>query len=208
MDELFRCVNRYFKQFLYLKKVLNYRLYLMLVFLSVQIFFMWIDVDKSELRSKISSNESILKNSIITVFFIGTFLIIHKFIEGTKQPYLIIELFDLIGFIFVVYFVYNWHLTLKACSYKKKPASDFILDACLSGNVKIKFNDPFLGESKRTTFRPLIVLGILSVILALFLPVSTIYFAIIIGFLFVPPALALASTMLGGFLISKELHLR
>jgi len=181
-------------------------LYLILVFLSIQIFFMWIDVDKSELRSKISANESILKNSIITIFFIGTLLIINEFIEGTKQPYLIIELFDLMSFVFVVYFVYNWHLTLKACSHKKKPASDFILDACLSGRVKI--HSPFLGESKRTTLKLLIVMGILSVIFALFIPVSTIYFAIIIGLLFVPPILALASTMLGGFLISKELYLR
>jgi len=189
-------------------EILMISLYLMFVFLSVQLFFMWIDVDKNELRSKISANGSILKNSIITVFFIGTFLIIHKFIEGTKLSYLFFELFDLIGFISVVYFVYNWHLTLKECSHKKKSASDFILDACLSGKVKIKPNVPFLGESKRITLRPLIVLGILTVILALFLPISTIYFAIIIGLLFVPPALALASTMLGGFLITKELHLR
>jgi len=183
-------------------------LYLILVFLSIQIFFMWIDVDISQLRSKISANEPILKNSIITVFFIGTLLIINEFIEGTKQPYLIIELFDLMSFVFVVYFVYNWHLTLKSCSYKKKPASDFILDACLSGRVKIEPYYPFFGENKRTTLKFLIVMGILSVILALFLPVSTIYFAIIIGLLFVPPILALASTLLGGFLISKELHLR
>ena len=183
-------------------------LYLILVFLSIQIFFMWIDVDKSELRSKISSNEPILKNSIITVFFIGTLLIINEFIEGTKQPYLIIELFDLMSFICVLYFVYNWHLTLKACSHKKKPASDFILEACMSGRIKIQPYIPFFGEGKRTTLKLLIVMGILSVILALFLPVSTIYFALIIGLLFVPPILALASTMLGGFLISKELYLR
>lgn len=183
-------------------------LYLILVFLSIQIFFMWIDVDISQLRSKMSSNEPILKNSIITVFFIGTLLIINEFIEGTKQPYLIIELFDLMSFVFVVYFVYNWHLTLKSCSHKKKPASDFILDACLSGRVKIEPYYPFFGENKRTTLKFLIVIGILSVILALFLPVSTIYFAIIIGLLFVPPILALASTLLGGFLISKELYLR
>lgn len=183
-------------------------LYLTFVFLSIQIFFIWMDVDKTELRSKISANESILKNSIITVFFIGTLLIINEFIERTKQPYLIIELFDLMSFVFVVFFVYNWHLTLKACSHKKKTASDFILDACLSGRVKIEPYIPFLGENKRITLKLLIALGLLSVILALFIPVSTIYFAIIIGLLFVPPILALASTMLGGFLISKELYLR
>ena len=183
-------------------------LYLILVFLSIQIFLMWIDVDISQLRSKISANEPILKNSIITVFFIGTLLIINEFIEGTKQPYLFVELFDLMSFICVVYFVYNWHLTLKACSHKKKSASDFILDACLSGRVKIQPYNPFLGENKRTNLKLLIVFGVISVILALFLPVSTIYFAIIIGLLFVPPILALASTMLGGFLISKELYLR
>lgn len=183
-------------------------LYLMFVFLSIQLIFMWIDVDKNELRSKMFANGSILEISIITVFFIGILLIINEFIEGTKQPYQFVELFDLMSFICVVYFVYNWHLTLKACSHKKKSASDFILDACLSGRVKIQPYNPFFGESKKTTLKLLIVLGILSLILALFIPVSTIYFAIIIGLLFVPPILALASTMLGGFLISKELYLR
>jgi hypothetical protein len=38
--------------------------------------------------------------------------------------------------------------------------------------------------------------------------VSTIYFAVIFCLLFVPPVIAIASTLLGGFLISKELNNR
>lgn len=180
-------------------------LYLIFIFLSVQICFIWVDVDKRELNSKISANESILKNSIITVFFIGTFLIIHEFVEGTKQSYLLFELLELLGFIFVVYFVYNWHITLKSCAHKKKPAFDFIQDACLSGTVEVEQSTPFLVYRKKIFFRLLIVSCITGIILIFFIPVSTIYFAAIIGLLFVPPIMALVSTLLGGFLISKEL---
>ncbi len=180
-------------------------LYLIFIFLSVQICFVWVDVDKHELNSKISANDSILKNSIITIFFIGAFLIIHEFVEGTKQSYLLFELFELFGFICVVYFVYNWHMTLKSCAHKKKPACDFIQDACLNGTLYVEPSTPFLGVHKKINLKLLFVSGIIGVILIFFIPVSTIYFAAIIGVLFVPPILALASTLLGGFLISKEL---
>jgi len=180
-------------------------LYLIFIFLSVQICFVWVDVDKRELNSKISANDSILRNSIITVFFIGAFLIIHEFVEGTKQVYLLFELFELLGFICVVFFIYNWHITLKSCAHKKKPACDFIREACLNGLVNVEPSTPFLVFHKKTFFRLLFVSGITGAILIFFIPVSTIYFAAIIGLLFVPPIMALVSTLLGGFLISKEL---
>jgi len=181
-------------------------LYLIFIFLSVQICFVWVDVDKRELNSKIFANDSILKNSIITVFLIGAFLIIHEFVEGTEQSYLLFELFELLGFICVVYFVHNWYMTLRSCAHKKKPACDFIQDACINGTVEP--STPFLGFSKKINFRLLVLPVIIGLILSIFIPVSTIYFAVIIGLLFVPPILALASTLLGGFLISKELNHR
>lgn len=128
-------------------------LYLLFIFLSVQICFIWVDVDKRELNSKISSNDSILKNSIITVFFIGAFLIIQKFVEGTGQPNLFFKLFELSGVICVVFFIYSWHMTLKSCAHKKKPACDFIQDACLSGIVDVEPSTPFLGFRKKINFK-------------------------------------------------------
>lgn len=183
-------------------------LYLMFFFLSIQIFFIWIDIDKNELRSKIFSNGSILKMSIVTVFFIGILLIIKEFIEGSNQTYLMVELFELLGFIFVVYFIYYWHLTLKSCSHKKKPASDFILDACMSGRVNNEPYGQFLGQTTRIFLNVIIAIGILRLMLALFIPITTIYFTLVIAMLFVPPILALASTILGGFLVSKEIYLK
>lgn len=183
-------------------------LYLIFIFLSVQICFIWVDVDKRELNSKISSKDSILKNSIITVFFIGAFLIIHEFVKGTEQPNLFFKLFELSGFICVVFFIYNWHMTLKSCAHKKKPACDFIQDACLSGIVDEESSTPFLGFRKKMNFRLLFLPVIIVLILSFFIPVSTIYFAAIIGLVFVPPILVIASTLLGGFLISKELNHR
>ncbi|MDP3105759.1 MAG: hypothetical protein Q8M95_14260 [Candidatus Methanoperedens sp.] len=154
-------------------------LYLIFIFLSVQMCLIWIDVDKHELNSKISANDSILKNSIITVFFIGAFLIIHKFVEGTEQPNLFFKIFELFGFICVVFFIYKWHMTLKSCAHKKKPASDFLHDACLSGIVDVEPSTPFPGFRKKMNFMLLFVSGIAGVLLVFFVPLSTIYFAII-----------------------------
>jgi hypothetical protein len=183
-------------------------LYLIFIFLSVQICFIWVDVDKLELNSKIYANDPILKNSIITVFFIGAFLIIHEFVEGTEQSYLLLELFELLGFICVVYFVYNWHMTLRSCAHKKKPACDFIQDACLNSILDIEPSTPFSGFHKKINIRLIFLPVIIVFILSIFIPMSTIYFAVIIGLLFVPPVVAIASTLLGGFLISKELNHR
>lgn len=186
-------------------ELLMISLYLVFVFLSVQIYFIWIDVDKKELRSKISDDESILKNSIIIVFFIGVFFIIHEFVEGTNPSYLLFELFELSGFICVLLFIYNWYLTLKTCAHKKKPASDFLIDACMNGMIKVEAHPSFPGINRMMISRLLSVFCIASVILALVVPVSANYFLIILGLLFVPPALALVSTLFGGFLISREI---
>ncbi len=183
-------------------------LYLIFVFLSVQIFFIWIDVDKSELRSKISENGSILKNSVITVFFVGVFLIIHEFVEGTKQSYLFFEIFELSGFLCVLCFIHKWHLTLKGCSHKKKTPDEFLFDACMGNIIRVDPSDPGLWIHKMINLRLFSIICIIGLMLALSVPVSTIYFAIIIGLVFIPPTLALASTLLGGLLLSKELSAR
>ncbi len=149
-----------------------------------------------------------MKNSIITVFFIGAFLIIQKFVEGTGQPNLFFKLFELSGVICVVFFIYNWHMTLKSCAHKKKPACDFIQDACLNGIVDVEPSTPFLGFRKKINFKLLFLLVIIGVIISFFIRVSTIYFVAIIGLLFVPQILVLASTLLGDFFISKELNHR
>ena len=99
-------------------------------------------------------------------------------------------------------------MTLKSCAHKKKPACDFIQDACLSGIVDVEPSTPFLGFRKKINFKLLFLPVIIGVIISFFIPVSTIYFVAIIGLLFVPPILVLASTLLGGFLISKELNQR
>ncbi len=180
-------------------------LYLVFVFLSVQICFIWIDVDKNELRSRISIDESLIRNSIITVFFVGIFFIVHELVEGANRSYLLFELFELSGFVCVLLFVYKWYLTLKSCAHKKKPAYDFLLDACMGGITGLEARPSFQGFNRIIISRLLFVFCIMSVVIAFFVSVSTIYFIMIIGILFVPPILALASTLFGGILISREI---
>lgn len=180
-------------------------LYLFFIFLSVQIFFIWVDVDKNELKKKISLNGSLLKTSIIAVFLIGVFFIVHELLDEMNGSYLLFELFELSGFLCVLLFVRKWYLALKSCSHKKKPASDFLHDACRSGVVEAGDLPSFLDFNRIMSLRGLTIICVISLILGVFVPVSTIYFIMIIGFLFVPPVLALVSTLLGGFLASKEL---
>ncbi len=75
-------------------------LYLSIIFLSTQMWFIWIDVDKKKLKSRIVVNDSFLKNNIVIVFFIGVFFMIHEFLEGTglHNSYLYFEFFEMIGF--------------------------------------------------------------------------------------------------------------
>ncbi len=188
-------------------------LYLSIIFLSTQMWFIWIDVDKNRLKSKIFVNDSFLKNNIVIVFSIGVFFMIHEFVEGTglRSSYLYFEFFELIGFICIALFLYKWHSTLKTCA-NKKPIEEYLSGTHISHKVKAEWAYPICSMNRITKPVLLLVLllafGFISSMLVFFVPVSTIFFALIIGLLFVPPTLALVLTLTGTFVLSKELSLR
>lgn len=184
-------------------------LYLSIVFLSTQMWFIWIDVDKEKLKSRIFVNDSFLKNNIVIVFSIGVFFIIHEFVEGTglQKSYLYFEFFELIGFICIALFLYKWHSTLKTCA-NKKPVEEYLPDARISHKVKAGWAYPVCSMNRITKPVLLLAFGFISSMLVFFVPVPTIFFALIIGLLFIPPTLALALTLIGTAVLSKELSLR
>src|SRR5574337_952169 len=105
-------------------------IYLIMVFLSTQMRFIWMGVDKSKLQSKIFADASFLKLNIIIVLLVGIFFTMHEFIEETdiRNSYLYFEFFELLGFICVVSFLYKWHSVLRTCAHKK-PVQDILLEA-------------------------------------------------------------------------------
>lgn len=173
-------------------------LYLSIVFLSTQMWFIWIDVDKKKLKSRIFVNDSFLKNNIVIVFFISVFFIIHEFMEGIglQKSYLYFEFFELIGFICIALYLYKWHSILKTC-VNKKPVEECLLDARISHRVKAEWAYPVCSMNRITKPVLFLVFGFISLMLVFFFPVSIIFFSLIIGLLFIPPALALVLTLIG-----------
>ena len=183
-----------------------FTLYLVMVFLSAQMVFIWVDVDKNKLRSKLFDNLSFLKNNIFIVLSVSVFFMIHEFFEETnlRNSYIYFEFLELLGFISILLFIYNWYSILKTCAHKK-PVHETLLEACINHRVIIEHDRPSyrIYVSKLTS---VLILGFISLVLALFVPISVIFYTLVLGLLFIPPILVIASTLIGAFIISKELR--
>jgi len=88
--------------------------------LIIQILFLWHSIDKNKLKVKIVS-DSFFKRTCIYVFLASVFFIIHELIEGTSLPNAAVyfELFEMLAFINLALFTYEWYLVLKASANKK-----------------------------------------------------------------------------------------
>ena len=145
------------------------------------------------------------------VLLVGIFFMMHEFIEGidVRNSYLYFELFELLGFICIVSFLYKWHSTLKTCTHKK-PVQDILLEACISHKAGVEYN-PF-GWVNRINNRInklvlTIILSLAGLILTIAVPISTLFFTLVLGTLFIPPILVFVSMLIGASSISKELNL-
>ena len=94
--------------------------YLFFMVLIIQILFLWHSIDKNKLKVKIVS-DSFFKRTCIYVFLASVFFIIHELIEGTSLPNAAVyfELFEMLAFINLALFTYEWYLVLKASANKK-----------------------------------------------------------------------------------------
>ncbi len=103
-----------------LMEFLIFSSYLILIFLSIQIWFMWKDIDKNELEIKTFINESFFKKNCFYVFSFSIFFMIPEFFEGEGAPNSIFfEVFEMLGFMSIVLFAYDWYNVLKTCASKK-----------------------------------------------------------------------------------------
>ena len=184
---------------------LIFAIYFIMIFLSVQIWLIWQNIDKNELRSRIFITDPFIRNNFIIIFFVSIFFIIHEFLEETKlvNSYLVFEFSELIGFILILYNTYMWYSILKTCVIKQ-PINEILLNARMNHH---NVEGTFWTNENKTKF--ILVFGSFFTTLgiALFVPVSSIIFTFIIGILFVPPAIALVSTLIGASMVSKELNL-
>lgn len=100
---------------------LIFALYLVFIFLAIQIWFLWKDIDREKLQIKTLVNESFFKRNFIYVLSFSVFFMVHEAIEGTSLPNAMIyfEFFETLALISLVLFARNWYAVLKACAYKK-----------------------------------------------------------------------------------------
>lgn len=110
MDE--HLINKYIEFFILAS-------YLALIFLFVQIWFLWKDVDKSELLLNSFVNESFFKKNCVYVFSFSIFFMLHEFLEGIKINDVYFKFFELFGVISLVLFAYSWHNVLRKFAHKK-----------------------------------------------------------------------------------------
>lgn len=103
----------------YLHKIIEYiifSLYLVFIFLSVQIWFTWKDINKNDLKFRPFADESFFRINSIYVFSFCSLLILRE-VEFFKETYFIF--LTLLAIIIVVLFAHGWYLTLKPHAKEK-----------------------------------------------------------------------------------------
>ncbi len=97
-----------------------FTIYLIFLFLSIQIWFLFRDTDKDKLMPEIFANEPFVKKNFAYVFFFSIFFMIHEFLEGTTLPaaQIFFEFFEMLAILCLSLFAYEWYRILKAYSNK------------------------------------------------------------------------------------------
>lgn len=95
-------------------------LYLVFIFLSIQTWLLWRDIDKNKLKEKTFLDDSFFNKSIFYIFSLGMFFMLHEFIEGTDLPNAAIyfEFFEMLALSSLVSFAYVWYAVLRTCADK------------------------------------------------------------------------------------------
>ena len=98
-----------------------FALYLTFIYFAIQIWFLWKDVIKDEFKINTFINESFFKRNCIYVFSFTVFFMGHKIIQGAgiANALIYIELLEMLGFISIVLFAYDWYSVLRLSINKK-----------------------------------------------------------------------------------------
>lgn len=99
-----------------------FALYLVFIFLSVQIWFLWKDINKDKLELRHFASESFFRKNSIYVFSFSTFLLIRDF-EFINEAS---GIFDMMALISILLFTYSWYSTLKPYANRKTLPREFI----------------------------------------------------------------------------------
>lgn len=99
-----------------------FSIYLVFIYLLVQIWFLWKDIEKNDLFLRSLAKESFFRKNCVYVFLFSSFFIMHEFFEGLRIPnsLLFFEFLEMMATVTLLLFAYNWYIVLKPFSKKKK----------------------------------------------------------------------------------------
>jgi len=94
---------------------------LLFIFLGIQVWFLWRDINKDDFKINTIINDSFFKKNSISIFFFAVFYIAHEIFEGANisNALIYLELMELLGIISIVLFSYFWYLALRSSMPKR-----------------------------------------------------------------------------------------
>ena len=98
-----------------------YGLYMLFAFLGIQIWFLWSDVDKNELKRTSLLTDSFFRKNAIYILLFSIFSIMDGIMEliNLSNPERFIELSHILAILFLVLFTYEWYSKLKSSTPRK-----------------------------------------------------------------------------------------
>ncbi len=100
-------------------KAFNLSLYLIFIYLSVQIWFVWKDLDLNELKKSSFFSESFFIKNCIYVYSFSLFIIAHAFLDETALSVTYFKVLEVLTLSGLVLFTYDWYSILSMYASKK-----------------------------------------------------------------------------------------
>ncbi len=98
-----------------------FSIYLIFIYLLVQIWFLWRDIEKNDMFLKSLAEESFFRKNCVYVFSFSTFFMAHEFMEELNIHNLMIyfEFLEMMAIVTLLLFAHNWYIALKPFANKK-----------------------------------------------------------------------------------------
>ncbi len=113
-------------------KAFNLSLYLIFIYLSVQIWFVWKDLDFNGLKISSFFSESFFIRNCIYIYSFSVSIIAHAFLEETVSSVTYFKFLGVLTLLGLVLFTYDWYSILSVCASKKTMPLELIDFRCVS----------------------------------------------------------------------------
>ena len=101
-------------------------LYLVFTFLSIQIWFLWKDIDMSELDLRSFINDSFFTRNCIYVYCFSMFFFVNSFFYGTGVPDVYFKALKVLTLFGLVLFTYDWYSVLEQCDTRRSLPQELV----------------------------------------------------------------------------------